>query len=74
MGFRKPDLTEARQAIRRSLSEIHSPFNDGFIQMSCKHDLYMLKCWLDDEYAKLPTFVGEEIWEQEKLIQILKQE
>jgi hypothetical protein len=74
MGFRKPNLNEASWAIRRSLTEIHSPLNDGFIQMSCKHDLYMLKCWLDDEYAKLPTFVGEEIWEQEKLIQILKQE
>jgi len=73
MGFRKPDLTEAGQAIRRSLTEIHSPFNDGFVQMSCKKDLYQLKCWLDDEYHKLPTFVGEEQWEQERLIEILKQ-
>jgi hypothetical protein len=74
MGFRKPDLTEAGWAIRRSLTEIHSPFNDGFIQMSCKQELYQLKCWLEDEYNKLPTFVGEEKWEQERLIQVLKQE
>ena len=73
MGFRKPDLTEAGQAIRRSLTEIHSPFNDGFVQMSCKKDLYQLKCWLEDEYSKLPTFVGEEAWEQERLVEILKQ-
>ena len=71
MGFRKPDLTEADRAIRRSLSEIHSPFNDGFVQMSCKKDLYQLKCWLEDEYNKLPTFTGEEKWEQERLIQLL---
>jgi hypothetical protein len=72
MGFRKPDLIEADRVIRRSLTEIHSPFNDGYIQMSCKQDLYMLKCWLEDEYSKLPTFVGEEKWEQERLIQVLK--
>jgi hypothetical protein len=32
----------------------------------------MLKCWLDDEYSKLPTFAGEEKWEQERLIEVLK--
>jgi hypothetical protein len=72
MGFKKPDLNEASQAIRRSLSEIHSPYNDGYVQSSCKHELYMLKCWLEDEYNKLPTFAGEETWEQERVIQILK--
>ena len=74
MGFRKPNLDEASWAIRRSLSEIHSPFNDGYTQMSCKQELYLLKCWLDAEYKRLPTFTGEEKWEQERLIQVLKQE
>lgn len=74
MGFRKPDLTPARQAIRQSLTEIHSSFNDGYTQMSCKQELYLLKCWLDTEYKRLPTFTGEEKWEQERLIQVLKQE
>ena len=74
MGFKKPDLNEASWAIRRSLSEIHSPFNDGFTSSACKKELYLLKCWLDDQYNKLPTFVGEETWEQERLIQVLKQE
>jgi hypothetical protein len=74
MGFRKPDLTPAGHAIREYLSQIQSPWNDGYIQSSCKQDLYMLKCWLEDEYRKLPTFVGEEKWEQERLIQVLKTE
>jgi hypothetical protein len=74
MGFRKPDLTQARQAIGQSLVEIHSPFNDGYTQMGCKQELYLLKCWLDTEYKQLPTFTGEEKWEQERLIQLLKQE
>ena len=73
MGFAKPDLYNAQDVIRRSLAEIHTPYNDGFIQMHCKHELYMLKCWLDEEYSKLPTFAEEEKWEQDRLIQLLKQ-
>ena len=74
MGFRKPDITPARHAIARLLVEIHSPHNDGFIQMTCKKDLYQLKCYLDQQYSRLPTFAGEEQWEQERIIQILKDE
>ena len=72
MGFRKPDLEPARQAIRTCLVEIHSPYNDGWTSSACKHDLYVLKSWLEDEYMKLPTFVGEEAWEQERVVEILK--
>jgi hypothetical protein len=32
----------------------------------------MLKCWLEEEYSKLPKFVGEEKWDQERLIEVLK--
>lgn len=56
----------------KSLGEISSHYNDGWIQSSCKQELYMLKCWLEDEYRRLPTFAGEEKWEQERLIQVLK--
>jgi hypothetical protein len=72
MGFRKPDLDNAILDIRRFLAEIHSPYNDGWTSSICKKELYMLKCWLDSEYTKLPTFAGEEKWEQEQLIEILK--
>jgi len=73
MGFNKPGLNGARIVIQQSLAEIHSPYNDGFVQRHCKQDLYMLKCWLEDEYSKLPKFVGEEKWEQDRLVKILKQ-
>jgi pyruvate/2-oxoacid:ferredoxin oxidoreductase beta subunit len=72
MGFQKPNLAEARQAIGKCFVEIHSPYNDGWIQSSCKHELYMLKCWLEIEYNKLPTFAGEEQWEQNRILEILK--
>jgi hypothetical protein len=74
MGFRKPDFNHAYIAIRGVLAEISSPYNDGFTSSYCKQELYMLKCWLDDEYTKLPTFAGEELWEQDRVVQILKNE
>ena len=72
MGFSKPRLNGAYIVIRQSLGEIHSPYNDGWISSSCKQELYLLKCWLEDEYRKLPEFAGEEKWEQERLVEMLK--
>lgn len=72
MGFRKPDLQTAYASIRQSLGEIRSPYNDGWTSSSCKQELYLLKCWLEDEYQRLPTFMGEEAWEQDRLVEILK--
>lgn len=65
MGFQKPDLHTARLAIGSCLVEICSPYNDGWTSQGCKKDLYQLKCWLDDEYKKLPRFPDEEQWEKE---------
>jgi len=72
MGFKKPSLDNAYIVIRQNLTEICSPYNDGFTSSHCKQDLYLLKCWLEDEYKQLPTFAGEELWEQKRLIEILK--
>jgi len=74
MGFKKPDLESVRWAIQKSLIEIHNDRNDGFTQMSCKKDLYLLKCWLDDRYMHCPTFTGEEQWDQDRIVEILKSE
>lgn len=73
MGFRKPDLDQARYAIGRSLIEISSSYNDGWTASACKHDLYLLKCWLDDQYNRLPKFSGEEQWEKQRVFERLKQ-
>jgi len=74
MGFQKPDLDQARWAIQRCIGEIHSPYNDGWTSSACKHDLYLLKSWLDDQYQRLPRFAGEEKWEQDRIVEILKKE
>jgi hypothetical protein len=72
MGFKKPALENAYSIIRSSLGEIHSPYNDGWTASACKQELYVLKCWLEDEFKELPIFVGEEKWEQDRLVKILK--
>ena len=72
MGFKQPNLSSARLEIGKCLVEINSPYNDGWTQRSCKEELYMLKCWLEDEYCELPTFVGEEQWKQNRILEILK--
>lgn len=76
MGFKKPDLSDAHSAIRSSLVEISSPYNDGWTSSSCKHELFLLKCFLEDAYKNLPTFTDEKKWqrdrEQNQIVKILK--
>jgi hypothetical protein len=74
MEFQKSDLELAYRAIGAKLIEISSSHNDGWTASTCKHDLYLLKCWLEDRYNQLPIFVGESEWEQERLINILKKD
>jgi hypothetical protein len=74
MGYAKPDLQQGKDSIRRQLAAIHDNRSDGFIQSHCKYELYLLKCWLEDEYDQLPKFAGEEKWEQDRVIQLLKKE
>ena len=74
MGFQKPDLDAAYAVIRRAILEIRSPYNDGFSSMYCKKDLWLLKCWLNESYDDLPRFSGEEDWEKERVMNILKKQ
>lgn len=73
MGFQKPNLESAKTAIGMAMIEVTSAYNDGWTAMSCKHDLYLLKCWLDDQYDRLPRFSGEEKWEQDRIVKKLKE-
>ena len=43
------------------------PHSDGFTQCIYKHDLFVLKCFIEDEYKRCPDFPQQEAeWEQEK--------
>ena len=49
MSFQKRwSIPEIKQAVAAITTEIHSPYNDGWTQMGCKHDLYLLKCFIED--------------------------
>ena len=73
MGFANPDLNSAWREIARCMAEIRSPYNDGWTASGCKHDLYLLKSWLDEQYHALPKFSDEHEWEQQRIIDRLKQ-
>lgn len=64
-------INEAKLVLTRLAANVLDPYNDGWTASLSKKELYEFKCWLEDMYSKLPTFVGEEEWEQERIIQIL---
>ena len=64
---------EVVSAIRHLAREASSPYTDGFTACSFKHDLYILKCFIEDEYKLCPDFPEQEKeWEQVRLLEILK--
>ena len=73
MGFRKTADADGIISMLSSLAaETRSSYNDGWTASSCKHELYRVKCYLDDVYKQLPTFQGEEEWEKERVAELLK--
>lgn len=72
MGFRKPSIDDAVAQIRKCAAEASSPYNDGWTAMDCKKELVNLKWLIEDLLEDCPTFIGEEVWEQERLVHLLK--
>ena len=73
MGFKKDwNTSDVYQEIRKLSSAVRDSRNDGWTASGCKHELYQLKCFIEDLYQDLPTFINESEWEQERLIQIMK--
>jgi hypothetical protein len=73
-----PSTTESIEIARfiNNLASIaRSPYTDGFSQCTCKHELFLLKCLIEDLYKDLPDFPQQEKeWEQKRLMEILKNE
>lgn len=73
MGFIKNwDVRDISNQLHRMAWEIKDPRNDGWTASGCKQELYQIKCLLEDIYKTLPVFAGEEEWEHERVIEILK--
>jgi hypothetical protein len=71
MDSDRADIHAVYSIIRRGLIAMHNPYDD-FTSSYCKHELYLLKSWLEDRYQELPPVVGEDEWKQERLIKVLK--
>jgi hypothetical protein len=64
---------EVVSTIRKLASLASDPHSDGFTACTYKHDLYILKCFIEDEYKRCPEFSQQEKeWEQKRLMEILK--
>ena len=64
---------EVVSTIRKLARLASDPHSDGFTQCTYKHDLYILKCFIEDEYKRCPDFPEQEAeWEQVRLMEILK--
>jgi hypothetical protein len=74
MGFlKRTDADQVISLLRILASEARSGYNDGWTASSCKHELYRVKCYLDDVYKQLPSFSDEAEWEKERVAELLKQ-
>lgn len=68
------DSIDAAREIRKLYEFAADSRTDGFSACSCKHRMFLLKCLIEDLYKELPEFpTQEKQWEQERLIQLLKQ-
>jgi vancomycin permeability regulator SanA len=71
MGFRKPmDYNAVHHQIYMAGVELHSPYNDGYVQWEIKKDLYKLKWLIDSIMKDSPEFAGEKefVEEHEKIV------
>lgn len=67
------EAVDAARFVSKLARVANNPINDGFTQCHCKHQLYLLKCLLEDLYKDLPDFPEQEKeWEQQRLMEILK--
>lgn len=50
-----------------------STHTDPFTQCHCKHQLFLLKCLIEDLYKQIPEFPEQEKeWEKSRMIDILQ--
>jgi hypothetical protein len=66
------DVNDIATQLHRMALAASDPRNDGWTASGCKKELYQVKCLIADIYKQLPTFVGEEEWEKERVAELLK--
>ncbi len=67
-----PDINDVYHILRQQIAIVRTSSIDNSSKKNCKQELYNLKYWLVEEYSNLPVFDGEDKWEQDQIIKILK--
>ena len=68
------ELERVRITLRSLAYQAQSPYETGFVSINYKRQLMEMKWFIEDLLEDVGTFAGEEQWEQERLIQLLKKE
>jgi len=66
------ELERIRISLRQLAAEARSPYETGFVTVQYKRQLVEMKWFLEDLIENIGYFAGEESWEQERVVQLLK--
>ena len=66
------EMERVRITLRSLAYQAQSPYESGFVSALYKRQLVEIKWFIEDLLEDIGTFTGEEEWEQERLIQLLK--
>jgi len=66
------ELERVRQVLRQLAHSARDTHETGFVTVQYKRQLVEMKWFLDDLLDTVGYFAGEEQWEQERLVQLLK--
>ena len=66
------ELERIRINLRQLANEARSPYETGFVTVQYKRQLVEMKWFIEDLLEDIGSFAGEESWEQERLVQVLK--
>ena len=60
------DVAHIVQQLQRCNAAVHDSYQTGYVQWSCKQDLYQVKFILDEMLRRAPAFSGEPEWLHEQ--------
>ena len=66
------ELERIRISLRQLAHEAKSPYETGFVTVQYKRQLVELRWFLEDLINDIGYFAGEESWDQERTLQLLK--
>lgn len=73
MGFRRNwDVADILSQLRSAMLEASSAYNDGWTASGAKHDIFQIKCFIEDNYKNLPHFIIEDEWHKKRMVEKLK--